>query len=124
MAGNRASAGAGAIGALCLGVLQFFESPDVVFREVRRILRDRGMFAFTTVDRRPGEEASFTADGEAAEHDRTVPKFRHATSEIRILLEAAGFVPHAPLEFTAYMDTDRTARLSMVAHLAQGTPRV
>jgi len=110
--------------AVCVGVLQFFANVGPVFLEAGRVLRDRGMFAFTVVERMPDEQASFTAGSEHTESDREVSMYRHRPAEVVAHLGAAGFAVLAELEFAAFMDAGRTSRMPMRAYVAQRGPRI
>jgi predicted TPR repeat methyltransferase len=110
--------------AVCVGVLQFFADVEPVFCEAGRVLRDRGMFAFTVVERMSDEPASFTAGSEHTESDREVSMYKHRPAELMARLDAAGFTVRAELEFAAFMDVGRTSRMPIRAYVAQRGPRI
>jgi predicted TPR repeat methyltransferase len=105
--------------AVCVGVLQFLAGVEAVFREAGRMLRDGGMFAFTVVERMPDEPATFTAGGDHTESGKEVLMHKHRKDEVIAHLGAAGFAVHADLEFAAFMDAARSARMPMRAYVAQ-----
>jgi len=105
--------------AICVGVLQFLESPADVFNEAGRVLRDGGTFAFTVIDRGSGEPSEITVGREHTADDREVTMYRHTASDVLTPLEASGFQLEAELGFTAYMDAERKRPLALTAFVAR-----
>jgi len=110
--------------AVCLGVLQFIGDVRVVFREVARILRGNGVFAFVVADRGAGEEAQFVVGSEHTQSDSIVAMHRHGTEEIEGLLSDNEFVVVRSLEFPVPMDRERTKVLRAKAYVARRKGRI
>lgn len=110
--------------AVCLGVLNFFSDLRPVFREVARIVRNDGVFAFIVGDRGPGEAAELTVGPEHTESDSTVTMYRHGTEEINDLLNDNGFELVRCLEFPVPMDRERTKVLRTKAYVARRKRRI
>ncbi|MCP4545252.1 MAG: class I SAM-dependent methyltransferase [bacterium] len=110
--------------AICVGVLQFFRSPNLVFGEAARMLRDGGVFAFTTADRDSADPVELTVGPEHTGSDESVTMYLHEAEAIRRLLLDCSFTVQRELEFTTYMDEDRRRRLRARAYLAQRSPRI
>jgi len=110
--------------AVCLGVLNFFRDLRVVFREVARILRDDGVFAFVVGDRRPGEEAELVVGPEHTGTGLSAVMYRHGTEEINGLLKDNRFELVRSLEFPVPMDRERTEVLRAKAYVGRRGKRV
>jgi predicted TPR repeat methyltransferase len=104
--------------AVCLGVFNFFKDLQLVFREVARILRDNGIFAFVVGDRGPGDEAEFVVGREHTQTDSGVTIYRHGMEEINSLLDENHFGLERCLEFPVPMDRERTKTLRAKAYVA------
>jgi SAM-dependent methyltransferase len=100
--------------AICVGVLNHFEDPGPVFREVSRILGDDAVFGFVVADRNPGEGPSF--DVEHADSRATM--FRHGRDRIGSLLDEAGFEFLRELEFSVAGHRDSNRRMRLKAYVA------
>lgn len=101
------------------GVSQFFKDLAPGFREVSRILRNGGLFAFITGDRTREEEAAVVVGPERTGTGSPVTMYRHAIDEENGWLEACGFRPIDTLEFTVWMDAERSLRFPARAYLAR-----
>jgi len=109
---------------ICVGVLQLFPSPEPVFREASRVLRDGGVFAFTTIERDSTGPAELTVGPEHTGSDETVTMYMHDAPMVRSLLLDRALTVQRELEFVAYMDADRKERLRARAYLAIRSPRI
>jgi predicted TPR repeat methyltransferase len=105
--------------AVSTGVFQFFENLTPVFREISRILRDGGVFVFVTVDRRPKGDATVVVGPEYTGTGSPVTMYCHTLHEVNGWLEKCGFYLVDTLEFTVWMDAERSKRLPARAYLAQ-----
>jgi SAM-dependent methyltransferase len=105
--------------AVCLGVLQFFEDPGFVFQEVRRLLREDGLFGFTVGDRGPGEAAAVEIGPEHTGTGHSVTIYRHGKDRVGAMIDEGGFRQLEDLEFAFFMDPGRTSRIRARAYIAQ-----
>jgi len=105
--------------AVCLGVLHFFRDLQPIFREVGRIVRDDGIFAFIVEDRVPGDEAEYVLGPEHTQSDSTVTMHRHGTEVIHRLLGDNDFELLRCLEFPQPMDRERTRFFRAKAYVAR-----
>lgn len=110
--------------AVCLGVLNFFRDLRPVFRQVARVVRDNGVFAFVVGDRAAGEEAEFMVGPEHTQSDSTVTMYRHGMEEITSLLKDNDFELLRCLEFPVPMDRERTEVLRAKAYVARRKRRI
>ncbi len=101
------------------GVFQFFDNLDPVFGEVRRVLQDGGIFVFIVGDRNPDETAEVTVGPEQTGTDMSVTMYRHSQGQVGGWLEQNGFQLIDSLEFTVWMDRERSIRFPARAYLAQ-----
>lgn len=89
-----------------VAVLNSFLDLDGIFRETARILKPRGMFAFTLEDRLEGESESYPINrvnvDEEAKEDEAVLLYRHREEDVRQLLELSGFSIEKTLKFAAF----------------------
>ena len=81
--------------AICVGVLNHFETLDPVFIETSRILKAQGVFGFIVGDRKKDEEAMFEIQHAGSCHTM----YRHGTDQINSLLLVHGFCLLRELEF-------------------------
>jgi len=109
--------------AVCVGVLNFFRDPGPVFREAGRILRDRGIFAFTVGDRAPGDEAEIPVGREHTGSDERVTMYRHGETEVAAWLEDCRFTRLRSLGFSVPLDRERTVILPARAYVVRRNPR-
>jgi len=105
--------------AVSTGVFQFFENLTPVFWEIGRILRDGGVFVFVTGDREQGEDATVIVGPEHTGTSSSVTMYRHTVNKVRGWLEKCGFRLVDTLEFTVWMDAERSKRFPARAYLAQ-----
>jgi predicted TPR repeat methyltransferase len=94
--------------AVCAGVFHFFSDLTPVFREVGRILRKGGVFAFVVGDRSENEDPSVEVGAEHTHSERTVTMYLHSAGQIAELTTRNGFEPLRNLSFTVFMDRART----------------
>lgn len=109
--------------AVSTGVFHFFRSLEPVIRETGRILRDGGIFVFSTADRSDGEDAEVVVGPEYSGTGRAETMYRHSPTDVRGWLKVGGFTVIDSVEFTVWMDRDRSERLPARAYLAQKTLR-
>jgi len=105
--------------AVSTGVFQFFLDLDLVCRETGRIVREGGIFVFVTGDRSEEEDAEVVVGPEYTGTGHSVTMYRHSIREVTGWLEKNGFLLVDTLEFSVWMDRERTARLPARAYLAQ-----
>jgi predicted TPR repeat methyltransferase len=108
--------------AVSTGVFQFFENLDLVFGEVGRILREMGVFVFVTGDRGPGEDTVVVVGAEQTGTGAAVTMYRHSVNEVTCWLEKHDFQLVDTLEFTVWMNAERSKRFPARAYLAQKRP--
>ena len=101
------------------GVFQFFRDLAPIFREVSRLLRDGGVFAFVTGDRARGKEQTVVVGPGFTGTRLSVTMYCHAIGEVAGWLETSGLRPVDTLEFTAWMDPERSLRFPVRAYLAR-----
>ncbi|MEN6474088.1 MAG: class I SAM-dependent methyltransferase [Syntrophaceae bacterium] len=106
--------------AVCIGVLNHFESLDLVFREVSRILKDNGIFGLVVVDRNPEEASSFDVEHAGSRHTM----FRHCKAEISDLLGNHGFEFLRELEFTVPAHKAGSQPMRMKAYAVRRMKRI
>lgn len=91
---------------ISVGVLNSFQDLGQLFGEIRRMVREQGIFAFTVEDQEPDQEDSYAINrvevSEAARDETAVTLFRHPTREIKRLLEENGFTLLKALKFVAF----------------------
>lgn len=109
--------------AICIGVLDFIEHTRLVFSEVSRLLRDRGIFVFTVADRGPSEGANYTSLA-STESEPVVTMYRRSADEVHNLLKCCDFDMLKSLEFFAYMDPEKTITNRIRAYAARRIVRV
>lgn len=89
-----------------IAVLNSFEDLDPLFKEVARIIKTGGVFAFTVEEQKPGQEASYAINrvevSEKPREETAVMLFRHGEDYIARLLGQNGFEPLKTLEFVAF----------------------
>ena len=110
--------------AVCLGVFHFFRDLQPVFREVARIVRHDGVFAFVVEDCAPAEEAEYLLGPEHTQSDSIVTMYRHGTEEVNRLLDDNGFELQRCLEFPVPMDRERAKILRAKAYVARRKRRI
>lgn len=108
--------------AVSTGVFQFFENLDLVFGEVGRILRAGGVFVFVTGDRRPEENTRVIVGAEQTTTGVPVTIYRHTVNEVTCWLEKYDFQLVDTLEFTVWMNAERSKRFPSRAYITQKKP--
>lgn len=91
--------------AVCVAVLNSFRDLDGLFRDIARIMRKGGIFAFTVERRKPGEEESYPINPVKVSEqpdEEAVRLFRHSDETIAHLLEENCLEPLKALEFAAF----------------------
>jgi len=109
---------------VCTGVLDFHRDLKPVFREVARILRDKGIFCFTVADRGPREGPEYAAGPESTQSDSTVTMYRRSAEEINGLLKENDFESLRCVEFSVFMNSERTIPLRLKAYVARRIGRI
>ncbi len=104
---------------ICSGVFPFFKSLKLIFCEAARILRPNGLFLFTVLDQTADESNSIEVSARQAKASHPVTIYRHAGSEIQSFCQATHFRPLRDLQYTAYMDPQRTQRLKARCYVVQ-----
>ena len=89
-----------------VAVLNSFLDLDDIFREIARILKPKGMFAFTLEDRLEGESESYAINrvnvDEEANEEEAVLLYRHREDEVLSSLALAGYLIKKTLKFAAF----------------------
>ena len=109
--------------AICIGVFDLVKDLRLVFREVSRVLRNKGVFVFTVADRGRDEGPEYTAGSSSVQSGSIVTMYRRATDEINGLLKNNDFDSLRSVEFFAYMDPERTIPLRLKAYAARRIAR-
>ena len=107
--------------AVCIGVMNFFGALTAVFRETARILREGGVFVFCVGDRTEEEDPRIVVGPEHTMSDRSMTMYRHSAGQIDDWLSRFGFTCLKSLEFTVFMDRERTRRIRSRMYLAKKT---
>ena len=79
---------------ICCGVLHFFDGLETVLKEVLRIIKPGGIFAFTVAAQTSGEEGATDDNLQGYIETPTpwgVPIFKHSNGYVTNLLQANGF---------------------------------
>ncbi len=105
--------------AVSTGVLQFFPDLNMVCSETVRIVRKGGIFIFVTGDRSEEEHGQVVVPPEQTGTGHPVIMYRHSLREVTGWLERNGFLLIESLEFSVWMDRERTERFPARAYLAQ-----
>jgi predicted TPR repeat methyltransferase len=105
--------------AVSTGVFQFFEELRPVFEEVRRILKDGGVFVFVTGDRVQGGSHTVVAGPEHTGTGSPVTMYCHSVREVKDWLEGNGFSLIDTVRFTVWMDSGHSEEFPMRAYLAR-----
>lgn len=91
---------------ISVGVLNSFKDLGPLFKEVARILRPQGIFAFTVEEQKPGQPDHYAINrvevAEKPKDEEAVNLFRHSRETIGDLLTQNGFGVLKRLEFLAF----------------------
>ena len=98
--------------AVCGGVMHIFEDISPIFKEVSRITRKNGIFAFACVD----HNASCTGKTPIKSGQMTAMIYSHEQAAIEKLLELYHFELLNSLEFSVYMQGNKNHRHSFQAY--------
>jgi len=104
--------------AVCVGTLGFVRDPSPAFREVARILRGGGVFAFAVADRTDEEPPEEVIGPEYTGSGEPVTMYRHSASQARAWIADNGFSLLRSLAFTVHLDRERTSSRQVTAYLA------
>lgn len=105
--------------AICIAVLDMFKDLRPVFREVARILRDKGTFVFAVTDRQSGESFEYTANQDAGQPESAMTFYRRSEEEIHELMRQHSFELLKFVGFSVFMNPNGTDPLDMKAYLAR-----
>jgi predicted TPR repeat methyltransferase len=105
--------------AVSTGVFQFFKDLDPICSEIGRIMREGGIFVFITGDRSEGEDCHVLVSPDHTGTGLLVTMYRHTPREVTGWLENNGFLLIDTLEFTVWMDRNRSERFPARVYLAQ-----
>jgi SAM-dependent methyltransferase len=91
---------------ICVAVLNSFDDLSPLFKEVSRITKTPGLFAFTVEEQKAGQEDRYIINrvevDELPDPDTAVVLYRHRRETITRLLEENSFTPVKALEFLAF----------------------
>ena len=107
--------------AVCAGVLNFFSDLSMVFEETARILRKGGLFVFVVGDRTEDESHEFVVGAEHTKSGPPMTMYRHTARQIDAWVKKFEFTPLRSLEFTVYMDREKTRSRQAKVYLARKT---
>lgn len=100
-----------------IGVFNFFEDLEPIFKEVRRVLIPQGTFSFIVGDTQTGVEEFKVTDKHS--HDKAaVGMYRHSREQIHRLFDEVGMKELRNLEFNAYMDRDHKEIFKLRCYVA------
>jgi ubiquinone/menaquinone biosynthesis C-methylase UbiE len=99
--------------AVCGGVMHIFKNIRMIFKEVSRIVKPGGTFAFASGDRHAS-----TAKKSSVGMKVSIP-YNHDQAEIEMLLDAHGFALLNSLEFFVYMQGDKSRKHAYRAYSAK-----
>ncbi|HPA07871.1 MAG TPA: class I SAM-dependent methyltransferase [Methanoregulaceae archaeon] len=105
--------------AVSTGVFQFFANLNPVCAEAGRIVRRGGIFVFMTGDREDEESAEITVPAERSMTGYPVTMYRHSVREVTGWLLQSGFQLIDTLQFSVWMDRERSERFPARAYLAR-----
>lgn len=108
---------------ISLGVLNFYRDLAPVIQEVARIIKPRGIFAFTVEEQKTGQPAKYVyrAAGDALQPgaETGVNMYRHSDAHIRGLLAGSGFTVLKDLEFLADQQSTGGMNIYFKAYVAR-----
>ena len=91
---------------ICVAVLNSFKELGSLFDDVSRIVKKDGIFAFTTEERKTGQEDHYAINpvevSEKPDAETAVTLYRHSDATISETLERSGFSLLKSLEFLAF----------------------
>ena len=92
--------------AVSIAVLNSFKDLAPLFKEIARVLKAGGIFAFTVEEQKPGQEDRYAINrvevSEKPKEETAVMLFRHSEDYVSRLLAQTGFEPLKTLEFVAF----------------------
>ena len=92
--------------AICVAVLNSFKDLAPLFGDVSRIMKNLGIFAFTTEERKPGQDDHYAINpvevSEKPDAESAVTLYRHSDVYISETLERSGFSLLKTLDFLAF----------------------
>jgi predicted TPR repeat methyltransferase len=91
---------------ICVAVLNSFKELGPLFGEVSRIVKNQGIFAFTTEERKPGQDDHYAINpvevSEKPDAETAVTLYRHSDEDIARALDRSGFSLLKTLDFLAF----------------------
>ena len=105
--------------ALCVGVMQFFEKPEVIFREAARILKPSGKFGFVFAEKGVGEDSEISVDSHHVDPDKTITLYRHDLAEIEKWSERNNLLIIRTISFPVYMSRDKKRSFRALAVITE-----
>jgi predicted TPR repeat methyltransferase len=91
---------------ICVAVLNSFKDLGPLFGDVSRIIKDEGIFAFTTEERKPGQNDHYAINpvevSEKPDVETAVTLYRHSEAHINESLDRNGFSPLKSLDFLGF----------------------
>ncbi len=108
---------------ISVGVLNSFPDLASLFRDVARVLRDAGIFAFTVEEQKPGQDVSYAINRENVsdlpQEEEAVRLYRHSELYITQILRTNGFAICKQLEFVAFKYPAENRDVLFKAYVAQ-----
>jgi ubiquinone/menaquinone biosynthesis C-methylase UbiE len=96
--------------AVCTGVTHLFEDMRPIFRELSRILKVDGIFAFVVADCDDGESRVKKVDPKRHSHAKKVSIYCYSPTHIEKILDSCGFKKLVDLKFWASAIGNRPGR--------------
>ncbi len=108
---------------LSVAVLNSFQDLSCLFKEVARIVKQPGIFAFTVEEQKPGQADAYAINrvqvSEKPNAESAVMLFRHSADYIAQLLDHNNFVLLKTLEFLAFRYPAENKDVFFKAYVAQ-----
>jgi len=91
---------------ICVAVLNSFKELGPLFGEVGRFIKNQGIFAFTTEERKPGQGDHYAINpvevSEQPDAETAVTLYRHSEEDIARAVDGGGFSLLKTLDFLAF----------------------
>ncbi len=105
--------------AVCSGVLPFLAHPEIVFQEVKRLLKPGGLLGFMVLSRSEDSPKTTLVASQADDRHGDMRIHLHAESEWRSWLEGQGIELYRRLPITLFLDGERRQPIDSLAVVAQ-----
>jgi len=105
--------------AVCTGVFNFFSDLSPFFKEISRIIRRSGLFAFVVGDRSENEAHAVEVGSEHTKSEKPITMYLHSTKQIAELITMHGFEALRDLSFTVFTDRERTKSMAAKFYLVR-----